>query len=410
MLGGILVIIFGTVISFVHIDALKKSHPGIDTGLLKRMFLYHVVLSLCYFGYIMFNPSDSRAYYEKITLDFRGDTWGSFYGTSTTFIEFVGYPFVKYMGFSFEAMMALFSLFGFYGFLYFYIFFKENIKFKHTFAGYDLLTLTFFLPNLHFWSASLGKGSIIFLGLGLFFYSISKIPTRLVALALGSFIIYHVRPHVMLVVLVSSAIGFIFTTKGVSIALRVLFLVGASIAFFFIYKDVLTMVGIDEEQLVSQSFGLSNRAKELSKATSGIDISQYSLPLQVFTFLYRPLFFDAPGLLGIIVSFENVFYVMVSLTLIGSFRGIRFLVMGNFLAKSAFLSFITISIALAQISGNLGLAMRQKSQVMILLMYVILAFRDDESLKVWRREQIRKKFKREAQSLRMQPTTPKPSV
>jgi hypothetical protein len=410
MLGGILVILFGAVVSFVHIDALKKSHPSIDTGLLKKMFVYHIVLSLCYFGYILFNPSDSRAYYEKITLDFRGDTWGSFYGTSTTFIEFVGYPFVKYLGFSFEAMMALFSLFGFYGFLYFYIFFKENIKFKHTFAGYDLLTLTFFLPNLHFWSASLGKGSIIFLGLGLFFYSLSKITSRLVALAIGSFIIYHVRPHVMLVVLVSSAIGFIFTTKGVSIPLRVLFLAGASIAFFFIYKDVLTMVGIDEEQLVTQSFGLSNRARELSKATSGLDISQYSLPLQVFTFLYRPLFFDAPGFLGIIVSFENVFYVMVSLTLIGNFRGIRFLLTGNFLAKSAFLSFITISIALAQISGNLGLAMRQKSQVMILLMYVILAFRDDESLKVWRREQIRKKFRRQANSLKLQTTTPKPSV
>jgi hypothetical protein len=323
-------------------------------------------------------------------MGFRGDSWGDFYGTSTTFIEWVTYPFVNYLGFSYEGMMALFSFFGFLGFVYFYIFFKENIRFRHEFYGYDLLTLIFFLPNLHFWSTSLGKGSIIFMGLGLFFYGISNVKNRILALAIGALIIYHVRPHVMLVILVSSAMGFIFSSKGVSVAMRVMFLAGASIAFFFIYKDVLSMVGIDEEEFVTQGLDLTHRAKELTKASSGVDITQYSLPMQVFTFLYRPLFFDAPGALGIIVSFENVFYLLISLKLIGNLKGLKFLVTGNFLAKTAFLSFITISIALAQISGNLGLAMRQKSQVMILVLFVVLAFLDEEKLKAWKHQQLLK--------------------
>ncbi len=43
--------------------------------------------------------------------------------------------------------MMLFSFMGFVGFLYFYVFFKENIRFKHYLWGYDLLTLTFFFTQ-----------------------------------------------------------------------------------------------------------------------------------------------------------------------------------------------------------------------------------------------------------------------
>lgn len=192
----------------------------------------------------------------------------------------------------------------------------------------------------------------------------------------------------MFVVLVSSAIGFIFSSKGISLSVRMLFVVGAAIAFFFIYKDVLQMVGIDEDAPVSQGFDLTHRASELSKATSGVDITSYSLPMQLFTFLFRPLFVDAPGALGIFVSFENLFYVIITASVFFSLRGWKGLISGNFLVKSAFLSFLTVSVALAQISGNLGLAIRQKSQVMILFMFVVIAILDEQKSAAWKRRQL----------------------
>lgn len=383
MLGGILIFIICALISFAIISRLKNRYPFIDTGLLKGLYFYHYLLTAAYYVYVLFNPSDSKFYYEKVVTPFRGETWFDYYGTSTKYVEFIGYPFVNYLGFSYEAIMALFSFFGFLGFIYFYIFFNENIQFKHTFFGVNLLTIIFFLPNLHFWSASFGKGSISFLGIGLFFYGVSKIQTRWLAIFIGSLIIYHVRPHIMLVILISSGIGFMFTTKGISMSLRVTFLFGVAIAFYYIYKDVLSMVGIDEEEFVSQGLNLTHRATELTKATSGVDITSYSLPLQIFTFLYRPLFFDSPGLLGVIVSFENLFYLLFTLKLL-TLKGIRFTLTSNFLIKTALLSFLTVSIALAQISGNLGLAVRQKSQVIILFMFVILSFLDAEKMKSYR--------------------------
>ncbi len=383
MLGGILVIILSGVVSFVIIARLKNRYPFIEASILRKLFFFHLLLTLAYYGYALFNPSDSKFYYLKVSTNFRGDNWFDFYGTSTKFVEFIGYPFVNFFGFSYEATMVLFSFLGFIGFVYFYVFFRENIRFKHTFLGFDLVKLIFFLPNLHFWSASFGKGPISFMGIGLFFYGISKIHTRWIAIIIGGFIIYHTRPHVMLVILVSSAIGFMFTTKGVSIPLRVTFLIGVTIAFYFIYSDVLQQVGIDEEEFISQGLDLTHRATELTKASSGVDIGSYSLPLQIFTFLYRPLFFDAPSILGFIVSFENVFYLLLTFKLL-SWKGIRFSLTGNFLVKTALFSFLTVTVALAQISGNLGLAMRQKSQVIILFLFVILSFMDAEKLKAYR--------------------------
>jgi hypothetical protein len=378
MMSAVIVFFFTSILSFYIIGRLKERYKFLDAGLLRNVYFYHVALSLVYYAYILFNPSDSRAYYRKVIYGYRGDNWIDYYGTSTTFIEWIAYPFIEYLGLSFEGSMVLFSFFGFLGFVYFYVFFRENVRFKHSFMGMDFLTLIFFLPNLHFWSASLGKGSVIFLGFGLFFYGISKVRTRILAVAIGGFIIYHVRPHIMLVVLVSSAVGFIFSTKGVSTFWRVVFITGASIAFFFIYQDVLSLVGIQEDEFLTEGMDLTHRAKELTKATSGVDITSYSLPMQLFTFLYRPLFIDAPGALGLIVSFENVFYLLVTLQLLISSGGLRYLLTGDFLVKSAFLSFITISLALAQIAGNLGLAMRQKSQVMILLLFVAIAYLDQK--------------------------------
>lgn len=384
MLGGLLIIVLTGILAFAMANHYTK--VGSDQNrFLKKLFVYHVILSFAYYLYVLFNPSDSKNYYQSAFVDV---DWFSYYGTSTTFIKFLHFPFAAFLGFSYEASMFLFAFLGYIGFLFFYLAFKERLNFNHTFLSINLTTLIFFLPNLHFWTGSLGKGSVIFLGIGLFFYAMNRPRHRLWELALGSFIIYHVRPHIMLVMLVSYALALVLSTKGVSAFWRFAFLALAGIAFAFIYQDVLGMVGIDEDTFLSQGLNMTHRARELSKASSGVDITSYSLPFQVFTFLYRPLFVDAPGVLGLIVSIENVLYLAITLKLIMSFKGWKFLFTADFYTKGALFSFLTVSIALAQISGNLGLAMRQKSQIMILFLFVVLSFLDHEKMKAWQWQQM----------------------
>lgn len=395
MLYGLFVIFVSYLISQFAINkyfpASRKNHR--HRWILKRLFFYHLFLSFVYYLYALFNPSDSHGYYDKVSLNFRGPSWSDFYGVSTTFIEWTGYPFIHYLGFTYEAMMALFSFFGFLGFIYFYKFFSEQIKFRHKLFGYDILLIFFMLPNLHFWSGSFGKGSFIFLGLGMLFYALGDIKNRKLILLLGGLITYHIRPHIMFAILASAAIGFAFSSK-INMATRIAMVLVSLAGFFFIYQDVLALVGIEQGEELTQGFDLTHRATELSKATSGIDITSYSLPFQVFTFLFRPLFFDAPGILGVIVSFENVFLLFISLMFLFK-GGIIFLLRGDFLVKTAFISFVTVSIALAQISGNLGIAIRQKSQIMMLFLFVIIMLLDNKKLKqykqrysAWKRRQI----------------------
>ncbi|WP_322345794.1 hypothetical protein [Marivirga arenosa] len=187
-----------------------------------------------------------------------------------------------------------------------------------------------------------------------------------------------------MVILASSLIGFTFSSKGLGWGLKIIMITVASIALGFIYQDVLNLVGLETDTLFEEGLNMDNRAAKLSYATSGIDISNMSIPVQVFTFLFRPLFFDAPGMLGIIVSFENVFLLAITLTFIFK-GGIAYIIKGDFAVKTAFFSFITVSIALAQISGNLGIAIRQKSQVMILFLFVIIQMYDDKKKEAFKR-------------------------
>ncbi|UII31646.1 hypothetical protein LVD17_25475 [Fulvivirga ulvae] len=152
----------------------------------------------------------------------------------------------------------------------------------------------------------------------------------------------------------------------------------------------MNFVGIEQGEELTEGMEFDQRAESLSRATSGVDISNYSLPLKLFTFLYRPLFFDSPGILGLVVSFENVFLLFISLYFIFK-GGLLYIVRGNFMVKTTFISFFTVSLALAQVSGNLGLAIRQKSQVMLLFLYVIISLMDAQKLKRYRERMANKK-------------------
>jgi hypothetical protein len=117
------------------------------------------------------------------------------------------------------------------------------------------------------------------------------------------------------------------------------------------------------------------RAYELSKAGSGIDISNYPLPLKLFTFWFRPLFVDAPGAMGLVVSFENMIYLTLTAKLFQ--KGfIKFLRKGSALLKTSAVTFIATSFALSNTMSNMGIIIRQKSMIMYFLFFVILMFLD----------------------------------
>lgn len=368
------------------IVTLCQRYPKLNRSFLITLFFYHTLLALAYYVYAQFNPSDSKSYYTNALAHVFGESLFETYGISTAFINFIAYFLVNDLGFTYESCMVFFSWLGFVGFLYFFVFFSERIRTHPSIYGLNFIWLLFLLPNLHFWSASLGKGAVIFCGFGLFFFAMNKPGPRFWALLLGAWLVFQIRPHIFYVLLIAISLAYTFSSKGVSVGYRIVILSFCAFLLYYIYDDIVKLTGLETESILDPL--ITHRASELTKATSGIDIVNYSFPEKLFAFWFRPLFFDAPGMLGIIVSFENLFYLIFFLQFLRP-RAIRYLINSDPVVKTSLLTFLGVSVALAQISGNLGLAMRQKSQVMLLMLFVILKFLDEKRIGEWLRKKRR---------------------
>ncbi|MCX8021062.1 MAG: hypothetical protein N2747_11275 [Chitinophagaceae bacterium] len=385
---GLLIWLLSLVLAYLVNGLILQRHKNIvNRRILMLLFFYHSLLAVAYYVYSQYNRSDSHQYYFVADVKLKGDQIFDYFGVSTEFIQFLAFFLVNKLGLNYEGCMVMFAWLGFLGFVFFYIFLKERIKNPISIFGYNGILFLLFLPNFHFWSSSLGKGAVIFLGFGLFFFGLNKPGARWLALLAGGWLIFQVRPHIFYVTLIALALGYTFSSRGVAWGYRIIIVILAVFLLNLIYADVLKLTGLEDDSALDPFF--SKRAYELTKATSGIDITNYTFPEKIFAFWFRPLFFDAPGWLGYVVSFENLFYLYFFFRMLRP-KALGFLLRAEAIVKAAFLTFLGVSVVLAQISGNLGLAMRQKSQVMLLMLFVILKFLSDQQQHVFKTRTLKK--------------------
>ena len=370
MLGALLLVIFLLGISQVIFSIQAKRHSFFSKKMMNQLFFYHLIFNCIYYTYALFSRSDSKNYFARPHNS--NLPWGDFFGTGTTFIDFVSWPFINILHFNYEMMMVLFSWFGFIGFLYAYLFFRESIPLRIKIFNLDFLALVLFFPNMHFWTSSLGKGAAIFMGLMFFAYAINNPKERWLLLIIGSVVIFFVRPHIFLFVAIGTVLGFLTGREKVAFWKKLIIYLGMVGVLLIAQDQILGVAGLeDSENLVSGFEDFSNaQAEDLSKSGSGVDMSAYPLPVKLFTFWFRPLFFDAPGILGIIVSIENLIYLLLFFKILKK-DFIRFLIKSPVLVKMSLSIFFLSSLAMAFVMSNLGIIMREKSQVMYFLFFVI---------------------------------------
>lgn len=380
----IIIFILLLILNKFLLGSLSRKYSFLDKPLLNKLYWYHLLFFILYAVYASFNPSDSIRYF-KVSNNI-GDDWIMFFEPGTKFISFVAAPFVQ-LGFSYLTMMLIFSWMGYIGFVYAYLFFKENITINvKVFKRFDLLTLLLFLPNMHFWTVSLGKGSIIFMGLMMFTQAIKFPQKRLFPLILGAFLVYMVRPHVMLFMLVGVMVGLLTGRDKLKMNVKILILL---ISMGFLYQastTILAVAQLENSENVVDDFEQFSEGRALGlseKAGSGIDMNNYPLPLKFFTFWFRPLFVDSPNILGLFSSLENFLYILLFLK-ICSWRFVKFIRKAPYLVKMSGIVFLLTSFAMTFVMSNLGIMMRQKSMVMYFGFFVIYYFLANEK---WLKEQ-----------------------
>ena len=396
MLGVFFLIILFFILNQAIFGAYSKRHAFFDKKKLNLLYLYHLLFYGVYTWYASNNASDSKNYFRVIS-GFQG-SWLELFGTDTAFIHFFGYPFYR-LGFNYDMLMLTFAWFGYLGFVYAYMFFREKIPVKiKVFKSIDLFTLILFFPNMHFWTASLGKGSAIFLGLMMFTYAIIKPKSRIYLLILSSIIIYYIRPHVFMFVAVGTVLGYMSGKEKIPLWQKALVFVSLGGALILVQDQILAVMNLQNSENIIEDFQAQSeeRSEDLSAAGSGVDMSSYPLPFKLFTFWFRPLFIDAPNFLGIITSFENLIYLLLFLKILKK-DFIKFIKKSPAVVKMSFVIFISTSFAMTFVMSNLGIIMRQKSMVMYYIFFVIYYYlaqkKYDKMIKIKQLRQKRRKNK-----------------
>jgi hypothetical protein len=361
-----------TVLVFLVGFNLKNWFAGFSSfekSVLDKLFFYHFFLGIAFHFFIVSNGGDATLYWEFPKLnsfDTVIDVIKS--GSASGYIFLINYFPSKILNLSFFTGNMIYTLFGYMGFLYLFKIVKEQIiglnsLRRQKFFGISVYPWIWFLPNLHFWSCGIGKDTILFLSIALFVYSIYNFRKRWLLLVISLIFSLTIRPHIILFLIIAFGIGYTFDAK-LKLYKRIFIFLVFSACFIAIFPYVLKFIQLENFEFTAIEEYTSTKAAKLNKegAESGIDISGYPLPLKIFTFLFRPLFFDITGILAILSSFENLILLLYSIFILFKKPFTAFKKSG-YILKGMIIYFAIGSLAFSLILGNLGIMLRQKNQL-----------------------------------------------
>ena len=353
------------------------SHAQKDIKRLRLLWLYHLFFSFAY-AYLttLDTSSDSLKYWRVAKTLNASQAWAFLFEERGTLAMYaLNYFPSAVLDLSYLSLSTLYALFGFVGICFFYRIASDVIPQNSKVKSVYLFPTLFFLPTLHFWSSGVGKDTLLFTCAGGFVYALMKIEKRYLLLLCSIGASYFVRPHITVYLLLSFALAYLVNTK-IQLYKRVmlsLLLLGASIV---ILPKLMEFAKIEELSLDSYSKFAEQKAEILSRANVGsrVDMSNYPLPLKVFTFLYRPLFFDINSLPSLLASIENLFLLFLSYNVIRN-SPVKVFKKAPYVIKGLFFYLMLGATVSSMSLGNLGIMIRMRNMFLpAMLIYILWAY------------------------------------
>ena len=336
--------------------------------LLILLLVYHTVLSIAYYYWQPWPPYDTGFYYLQALS---GASIYDFLRVGGAYVCLVLYPLVKYVHLSFFFGFMLFNVIGFIGLLFLYISMKSLLN-DHE-KAIRLLNIVVFFPGISFWTGPISKESIVFLGITMIMYTLIRFNRRIIYFLLGSALVTLIRPQIYVVIILALLLSLVFLarTSFLQKVILILLLLALMVPTYHLLLQRVEMNSITFEG--AQQF-IENRGENWGGG-SGINMQNYNQVFKVFTYLYRPLFFDVHNVSMVIASCENLFYLLITLQMC-SFKFISFVKNEKNLFISFNLLFLLIgAIMLANSEANLGTAVRHKIMLMPSLLALFLLYR-----------------------------------
>ncbi len=335
----------------------------ISTYLCILLYLWHTFFSIVYMYYTLAYGGDSIGYYNRAISE------NVNFEIGTHFIEYFASLVVSLLGVSYLGLFLFFNILGSLGLIILHAN-LASVTLHCSKCIRQLNLLIVFLPSVSFWSSALGKDSISFLATNLALWAALNVLKRKILMAISILLMLLIRPHIAGIMIIALALSLVITNKQISLINRVaIATVVASVAIILVpfavnYAGIENITEVNEYIKIRQGYNM--------EGGGSVDISNMPLPMQVFTYLFRPLPYEAHNVFAFISSLDNLVLLLLFLYAI-RFTRIRLDIPAK--ANHAFLWLYIISstLILAMTTANLGISARQKWMIMPMLLYLLFA-------------------------------------
>ena len=345
------------------------------------IYFWHTLFCIIYINYAITNNLDAIGYFlaSKNLENF------SLY--STGFVRSFNSIFAKYLSLNLVSCFFIFNLIGSLGQILFYKNIEPFIKQIKSNLKY-LFLLSVWLPTIHFWTSPIGKDSLIYFFINLSIYCLYKLNKRFLLLLPSLICISLIRPYIGITIFLSISIAVFFKIK-VSTKFRLLLRLLTIISFIFFFYlgtkflNLDTSLNFQNLELAIQTIEYHRGATEMGG--SSVDMNSLNPFFRILTYMFRPLFFDAKNIFGIISSIDNFILILIfsyplsKIVFLSKIKKLEIKPFNLFLLLYSSLTWFL----LASTTSNLGIALRHKLMFLPGLIIIVLNLSTNSNKRIY---------------------------
>lgn len=329
------------------------------------LYFWHSIFTFFYYWFTVNVGADASIYYERAltgNIDFE---------PGTNFIIYLVLILTKYLHLNMMGCFLVFNLLGILGLIILDSIIQPLVKNQQK-SLRVVATLLIFLPSISFWSSGIGKDGISFLGVVLALWSALELKKRMGSMSIAILMIFLVRPHIAGIMVIALAISLLFDKKVNIIMKFVLVFITIGISSFLI-PYALNYAGVNASNSSDDIASYIESREDIYKDTdSGITLSELNFPMKLFTYMFRPLIFEARSITQFFSALDNL--ILLYLFIFGGYRLIKKKNITSQENRDFMWIYIIIAwVVLALTTGNLGIAVRQKIMVLPFLFFIFIS-------------------------------------
>lgn len=168
---------------------------GGEEWVLQGLWVYHVGFAGIFYWYIMQNGGDALRYWELTSEVQSGpESWMGYFGQRTDFVQWLNYIPSRVFDLEFWFGNVLYATVSFIGIRGLFLISLKYFRDSSRVWVVPVMMGIFFLPNLHFWTAGVGKEALLFLGLFWALKGFESVTAHWKLALMGILLSFWVRP------------------------------------------------------------------------------------------------------------------------------------------------------------------------------------------------------------------------